>query len=177
MNDVIDFWFEEIEQSQWWVKESSFDSVVTQRFLAIHQQAIAGELVEWRRTSLGRLAEIIVLDQFSRNMFRDTPNAFASDSLALILAQEAVNVGADKALTPTQRSFLYMPFMHSESIIIHEHAVELFNQPQMQHNLDFEIRHKDIIEQFGRYPHRNEILGRQSTPQEIAFLMEPGSSF
>ena len=110
-------------------------------------------------------------------MFRDTSNAFASDSLALIVAQEAVNIGADKTLTRTQRSSLYMPYMHSESIIIHQHAIELFNQPQMQHNLDFEIRHKDIIEQFGRYPHRNEILCRQSTSQEIAFLMEPGSSY
>lgn len=177
MKSVIDFWFDDIDQNQWWVKNPSFDALITQRFLSTHQQAKTGELFEWRHTALGRLAEIIVLDQFSRNIFRDTPDAFASDSLALVLAQEAINVGAERELTPTQRSFLYMPFMHSESLVIHERAVELFSQPQMKGNLDFEIRHQDIIKRFGRYPHRNDILGRVSTPQEIAFLAEPGSSF
>ena len=177
MNDVIAFWFEEIQPSQWWAKEPSFDALVTQRFLTTHQQASAGELVKWRSTSLGRLAEILVLDQFSRNMYRDTPQSFAYDTMALVLAQEAVNIGADKLLTPTQRSFLYMPYMHSESLVIHQQAIELFDQEQMQHNLDFEVRHKNIIEQFGRYPHRNDILGRQSTPQEVAFLAMPNSSF
>lgn len=177
MQQVIDFWFKEIDPSQWWVKDSVFDNTIEQRFKKVHQQAAAGELYIWRETAHGRLAEIIVLDQFSRNMYRDTPKAFAFDAMALILSQEAVNIGADKELTPTERAFLYMPFMHSESLAIHQRAIALFDQPQMEHNLDFEIRHKDIIERFGRYPHRNEIVGRQSTPQEVAFLTEPGSSF
>ncbi|MGB0835071.1 MAG: DUF924 family protein [Psychrobium sp.] len=177
MQEVLNFWFSEIEQSQWWTKDSDFDNEIIEQFSKVHQAAVACELYDWRKTPEGRLAEIIVLDQFSRNMFRDTPQSFAYDSLALALAQEAINVGADKALDETQRSFLYMPFMHSESLAIHERAVELFSQPNMEHNLDFEIRHKEIIERFGRYPHRNEILGRESSSEEIEFLTQPGSSF
>jgi len=177
MQEVINFWFNEIDQSQWWVKDVAFDDVIKQRFLSVHQQARIGELADWRTSAQGRLAEIIVLDQFSRNIFRDTVESFASDSLALVLAQEAINIGADLELSPIERSFLYMPFMHSESLLIHNYAVELFSQPGMDNNLDFELRHKDIIERFGRYPHRNDILGRESTSQEVSFLLEPGSSF
>jgi len=177
MQEVINFWFNEIDQSQWWVKDVAFDDVIRQRFLSVHQQASIGELADWRTSAQGRLAEIIVLDQFSRNIFRDTVESFASDSLALVLAQEAINIGADLELSPIERSFLYMPFMHSESLLIHNYAVELFSQPGMDNNLDFELRHKDIIERFGRYPHRNDILGRESTSQEVSFLLEPGSSF
>ena len=174
---VIDFWFEEIDQKKWWIKDEAFDELVRQRFLAVHQQAKAGELFEWRKTAAGRLAEIIVLDQFSRNMFRDSAMAFAQDALALVLAQEAVSLGMDKTLPMQQRSFLYMPFMHSESLKIHEVAVGLFGQDGMEGNLDFELKHKVIIENFGRYPHRNSILGRQSTPAEVEFLKQPNSSF
>jgi uncharacterized protein (DUF924 family) len=134
-------------------------------------------LFEWRAEAKGRLAEIIVLDQFSRNMFRGLPLAFASDALALVLAQEAVSAKADALLNPTERCFLYLPFMHSESLRIHEIALELYRNNGLQSNLDFEIRHKQIIERFGRYPHRNSILGRQSTDEEIAFLKQPGSGF
>jgi uncharacterized protein (DUF924 family) len=123
------------------------------------------------------LAEIIVLDQFSRNMFRDTAMGFAQDGLALVLAQEAVSQGVDQELSLTQRAFLYMPFMHSESLVIHDLAVKFFSQQGMEGNLDFEFRHKAIIEQFGRYPHRNAVLGRQSTPEELEFLKQPGSAF
>lgn len=118
-----------------------------------------------------------MLDQFSRNMFRDTPLAFAYDPLVLALAQEAVSAKADEALSPVQRSFLYMPYMHSESLKIHEVAVDLFRRNGIQGNLDFEIKHKSIIERFGRYPHRNNILGRASTEDEIEFLKQPGSGF
>jgi uncharacterized protein (DUF924 family) len=125
----------------------------------------------------GRLAEIIILDQFSRNIFRDTPQAFANDPLALALAQEALAVDADKALSPTERSFLYLPFMHSESAEIHKVAVMLYGLPGLEDNLDFELKHQTIIIRFGRYPHRNKILGRESTAEEIEFLKEPGSGF
>ena len=174
---IIKFWFEEIQPAQWWKKDEDFDALLVERFSDIHASASCCELFEWRRQPLGRLAEIIVLDQFSRNMFRDTPRAFATDAMSLTLAQEAIACGADEALTPVQRSFMYMPFMHSESLQIHEIAVELFRKNGIQNNLDFEFKHKKIIERFGRYPHRNQILGRQSTAEEIAFLGQPGSSF
>ncbi len=175
--EIIKFWFEDIEPKQWWVKSDDFDRLIRDRFSGVHAQAIRGELFAWRATSQGRLAEILVLDQFSRNMYRDTPLAFASDPLALVLAQEAIAAGADQELSPVERSFLYMPFMHSESRLIHDRAVELYQQNGIQDNLDFELKHQEIILKYGRYPHRNAILGRQSTEQEIAFLQTPGSGF
>jgi uncharacterized protein (DUF924 family) len=175
--EILRFWFEEIEPSQWWKKDEDFDRSLIQRFSDIHAQAARCELFDWRISPRGRLAEIIVLDQFSRNMFRDSPLAFAHDPLSLALAQEAVAAGADEAFTPAQRSFFYMPYMHSESPKIHEVAVELFRRNGIQGNLDFELKHKAIIERFGRYPHRNGMLGRASTEEEIEFLKQPGSGF
>lgn len=174
---VLNFWFKETEARKWWIKDSAFDALIRERFLALHAQAQAGELFSWRKGgSHGRLAEIIVLDQFSRNMFRDTPGAFASDPLALILAQEAVACGADKALNQDERSFMILPFMHSESRLIHEAALALYRSSKPD-SLEFELRHKAIIDRFGRFPHRNVILGRESTGEEIEFLKQPGSSF
>ena len=176
-NDVLKFWFEDSGPSKWFTKSREFDNQITERFLAVHTKANQCELFEWRKMARGRLAEIIVLDQFSRNIYRDHPQSFSSDNLALALAQEAIVVGADDDLTQTEKSFLYMPFMHSESLKIHEVAVQLYEQNGLQNNLDFEIKHKNIIERFGRYPHRNAILGRESTEAELAFLNQPGSSF
>ncbi|GIU53158.1 MULTISPECIES: DUF924 family protein [Shewanella] len=180
MNDfqqVISFWFDEIDHALWFKKDSEFDRIIMSKFATLHAQAMAGELYEWRVSPLGRLAEIIVLDQFSRNMYRESPKAFLSDPLALVLAQEAVAQGQDKLLTQTERSFLYMPYMHSESMMVHQQALTLFNQAGLESNYAFEKKHLEIIERFGRYPHRNSILGRESTAEEIAFLMQPGSSF
>jgi len=177
LQEILSFWFEEIQPISWWKKDDGFDALLVERFSEIHEKASRCELYEWRRQAEGRLAEIIVLDQFPRNMFRDSARAFASDSMALTLSQEAIACGADQALTPVQRSFLYMPFMHSESLRIHEVAVELFRKNGIQNNLDFEFSHKRIIEKFGRYPHRNKVLGRPSTAEEIEFLSLPGSSF
>lgn len=174
---VLSFWFEEIKPSQWWVKDVNFDERIRNQFLTLHMQADKCELFEWRSSIKGRLAEIIVLDQFSRNMFRDTPKAFSSDPLALALSQEAISTNALHELNEMELSFLYMPFMHSESLKIHELAVELFENNGAQSNLDSELRHKNIIERFGRYPHRNEILNRQSTAEEIEFLKQAGSRF
>lgn len=176
-NEVLRFWFEEIEPANWWSKDLQFDEMINTRFAEVHRMANCCELFHWRKTPQGRLAEIIVLDQFSRNMFRDTAQAFASDSLALALAQEAISAGADVDLNQTQRSFLYMPFMHSESLIIHDIAVELYTQNGSQNSLDFELKHRDIIEKFARYPHRNAILGRTSTDAEALFLTQANSSF
>ena len=154
-NEVLKFWFEEIEPSQWWVKDLAFDQEIEKRFSLVHKAANRGELFGWRESAKGRLAEILVLDQFSRNIFRDKPQSFASDSLALVLAQEAISSDADKELTPTERAFLYMPFLHSESLLIHEEAVKLYEANGIENNLTFEVKHKVIIERFGRYPHRN----------------------
>ncbi|MEO1889499.1 MAG: DUF924 family protein [Cycloclasticus sp.] len=174
---ILKFWFEELTPSQWWVKNEQLDQLITDRFSDIHAKASQCELFEWRDTAEGRLAEIIVLDQFSRNMFRDSPLSFANDSLALALAQEAILFGADKELSPVQRSILYLPCMHSESLKIHEVAMLLYQKNGIESNLTFEIKHKEIIEKFGRYPHRNIVLGRTSTKEEIEFLKQEGSSF
>ena len=175
--EILEFWFEEIDKSQWWVKDEKFDERMRQRFLEIHKKAVNCELYEWRKTSEGALAEIIVLDQFSRNMFRDKPESFTYDSLALALSQSTIARGFDSELSPEKRGFLYMPFMHSESLVIHSVAETLFTRLGNSSSIDFENRHRAIIEQFGRYPHRNTILGRVSTPEEEAFLCQPGSSF
>jgi uncharacterized protein (DUF924 family) len=176
-SEILSFWFEEIDPATWWAKDDAFDQLIRGRFSEVHARATRCELFEWRVEAKGRLAEIIVLDQFSRNMFRGSPLSFASDALALALAQEAISAKADAGLSPTERSFLYLPFMHSESLTIHVVALELYRKNGIQSNLDFEIRHKQIIERFGRYPHRNGILGRQSTDEEIEFLKQPGSGF
>ncbi|MSQ75875.1 MAG: DUF924 domain-containing protein [Rhodoferax sp.] len=174
---VLDFWFTEIDAKQWWTKSAEFDQLIASRFGSLHAAAAGCELYAWRETPPGRLAEIIVLDQFSRNMYRDQPQAFACDALALALAQTAVAAGADAALEMRQRPFLYMPYMHSESPLIHSTAVALFSQGLLESSLASEHHHKAIIDRFGRYPHRNAILGRPSTTEELEFLATPGSSF
>ncbi len=175
--DVLSFWFDDKTKPKWWIKDVDFDQQIKDAFLSVHEQATRCELFDWRDSPRGRLAEIIVLDQFSRNMFRDTPAAFSADSLALALAQEAVSKEAHLQLSPEEQAFLYMPYMHSESLKIHDVAIALFKDNKIQSNLDFEIAHRKIIERFGRYPHRNKILNRKSTDEEIAFLAQPGSPF
>lgn len=174
---VLDFWFSDIEPAQWWKSDPAFDALVHERFGKLLRAAVQGELHAWRADASGRLAEIIVLDQFSRNIHRGTAAAFAADPMALALAQEAVAAGHDKALPTQQRLFLYLPYMHSESALIHQDALALFRKLGLADNLDFELRHKAIIDRFGRYPHRNAILGRASTAEELRFLEEPGSGF
>ena len=176
-NEVLAFWFEEIEPKKWWATDVDFDALIRQRFLNLMQRAAVGELYKWRETAKGRLAEIIVLDQFSRNVYRNTPQAFAQDPMALVLAQEAVTSSALRSLNPTETSFLLLPYMHSESREIHVEAEALYKEFAPAGNYDFELRHKVIIDRFGRYPHRNSILGRISTPEEVEFLKQPGSSF
>lgn len=174
---VIDFWFEDIDPKQWFKKDPAFDQQLADEFGELHQQAAACELWQWRREPLGALAEVILLDQFSRNLYRDQAKAFAQDAMALTLAQVAVQSGAAEELSQTQRGFLYMPYMHSESQKVQEESIRLFEANGVSSTLHFAHRHKDIIDRFGRYPHRNEILGRESTPEELEFLQQPGSSF
>ena len=177
MNEVLTFWFDELSPKQWFAKDNNLDKAITVRFSKLLKAAEQCELMHWRTTAQGRLAEIIVLDQFSRNIYRDQAQAFANDPLALALAQEAISQEYDKKLSDQQKAFLYMPFMHSESKLIHQQAVELFSQTSLEYNLEFELKHKVIIDKFGRYPHRNELLGRPSTDEELAFLQQPNSSF
>lgn len=174
---IIDYWFDEIEAPQWWRQDPELDRQIRDRFGAVHAQAARCELYAWRTAALGRLAEIIVLDQFSRNIYRNDARAFACDPLALALAQEAVAADLPQTLAPARRAFFYLPFMHSESRVIHEVAVELFAQSGLESNLAVEYKHQAIIERFGRYPHRNAALGRVSRDEEVEFLKTPGSSF
>ena len=175
--DILHFWFEELTDKQHFIKDPVLDATMRMRFGLTLEAAARCELFAWRTTPQGQLAEILVLDQFSRNILRHTPRAFAHDALALALAQALVASGQDQGLAPHQRAFAYMPYMLSESLLIHEQAVALFSQAGLEDNLNFALRHKAIIERFGRYPHRNQTLGRPSSALEITFLSEPGSSF
>ena len=174
---VLDFWFIECTPQQWFGKSDEFDALLQQRFGEIAEQAARGELAHWRETVQGRLAEIIVLDQFSRNLWRGTPKSFAQDAMALALAQEAVKLPEYQTMPAIWRKFVIMPYMHSESPLIHAQSLPLFEALNDDYTMDFELRHKAIVDRFGRYPHRNAILGRQSTPAEIEFLTQDGSSF
>lgn len=177
INAVLNFWFDPMHQPFWFAKSDEFDRSIREKFGSLIEQAVAGELWEWRCDSYGRLAEILILDQFTRNVHRGTPDAFMGDRVALILAQEAVLEPQFGELPIKFQIFTAMPLMHSESLAIHDKAVMIFRQIGDEVTLDFEYQHKAIIERFGRYPHRNAVLGRTSTPEEIEFLQEPNSSF
>ena len=174
---LLNFWFSPEHQPFWFAKNEAFDGKIRSLFSDLHLQASQAELSAWRQTAEGSLAEIMVLDQLSRNLYRDQAQAFAYDGMALVLAQHAIQQQFDMQLSPEQRSFLYMPFMHSESKAIHVQALELFQRLGNVIGLDFERQHKAIIDRFGRYPHRNAILGRESTAEELLFLTQPNSGF
>lgn len=174
---LLRFWFQESPEANWWKPNDAFDALLGERFGDWHTAATRGELAHWRDHARGRFAEVLLLDQLSRNLYRGRPEAFAWDGMALALAQEAVRAGVAPQLAPRERAFLYLPWMHSESALIHAEALRLFREPGLEWNLDFEIRHKAVIDRFGRYPHRNAVLGRASTAEEVDFLMQPGSSF
>lgn len=186
---VLDFWFDTANKPFWFDENDEFDQKIRDKFSGLWQTAIRGECASWRRaeaetstnnaiTSLaGRLAEIIVIDQFSRNLCRGQACAFAQDGMALVLAQETIKQPYFNTLPTEWRKFTIMPFMHSESAAIHERYLPYFEQLQDEITLDVEHRHKDIIDRFGRYPHRNDTLNRESTPEEKEFLKQPNSSF
>lgn len=177
MEDVNNFWFNELEPRQWFEKDPGLDLKIKQRFGSTYLQAVEGELYTWRASADGRLAEIIVLDQFPRNMFRNQSKAFRFDLSALILAQICVACGDDLKIEREKRKFIYMPFMHSESIEIHKAAKPLFEKLEDIETMKFATAHYDIIQKFGRYPHRNDMLGRASTKSETEFLKSSESSF
>lgn len=169
VQDVLHFWFVESTPQMWFQGGKSYDQTIRERFGPVCEAAARGECDEWRATMQGRLAEIIVLDQFSRNIWRDTPQAFSQDGIALVLAQEAIKLPEYQTLSTMEKKFVIMPFMHSESRLIHEKALVLFTELGDAATLEHEIQHKGMIDKFGRYPTRNKILGRASSEEEIAF--------
>lgn len=173
-HDILNFWFEEAGPQRWFKRCASFDNLCRERFGDLLDAAARGECWEWRRTPRGRCAEIIVLDQLSRNLFRDSPRAFAQDPMALTLAQELVARGDDRRLSPEQRYFSYMPYMHSESPLVQGESVRLFTDLGNAEALRYAIAHRDVIGEFGRYPGRNAALGRESTPAEARYLATHG---
>jgi uncharacterized protein (DUF924 family) len=177
IDEVVAFWFEELKPEDWFKADAARDADIAARFGEVYERLRNGVPESWLGVPRGWLAAIIVLDQFPRNLFRGTARAFATDQAALDLAKRAIAEGVDLQLTPAQRSFVYMPFQHSEDKADQARSIELFTALGNPLNLDFAIRHKDIIDRFGRFPHRNAILGRKSTEEETAFLREPGSSF
>lgn len=169
---VIHFWFKELGPDQWFFKPTKkFDALVRRKFLKTYEAVVRAETANWRKTPKGRLAEIIVLDQFSRNMFRGKPEMFKYDALSLALAQEAVALGIDKRFSRWEKVFLYLPFMHCESKKIQRDSLRLFKSLKNKQNAWFANDHKKIIDRFGRYPHRNKILGRKSTAAEKRFML------
>jgi uncharacterized protein (DUF924 family) len=177
IDEIVRFWFEELTPKDWYRKDQALDAEITRRFGGVHDALRSGVPASWLATAKGWLAAIIVLDQFPRNMFRGDPRAFATDAEALALSKRAIAEGVDMQLVPEQRAFLYLPFQHTEDAADQARSVELFTALGIPSNLDFALRHKAIIDRFGRFPHRNAVLGRASTEQEAAFLTQPGSSF
>ncbi|MGN6116673.1 MAG: DUF924 family protein [Nitrobacter sp.] len=172
---VLAFW-REAGKDKWYTKNEAFDAEVRQRFLGLWQQAAAGELASWETTDDGALALVIVLDQFPRNMFRGDARTFSTDAKALEVADRAIARGADKRIDPDLVEFLYMPFMHSERLADQERCIALFQNGGRPDNVRFAEIHADIIRRFGRFPHRNEVLGRATTAEERAFLDAGGFS-
>lgn len=188
--DVLDFWFLPVDAEghgqqriEWFRKDEAFDTALRERFATLINQAVAGGLREWDEIGpRGTLARILVLDQFTRNAFRGQPESFSGDILALASARQLVESGAHLGLSPVERQFVYMPFEHAEDARMQEQAVTLFTELAAQHEgfgeaLDYAHRHRGVIARFGRFPHRNPILGRASTPEELAYLALPGSGF
>jgi uncharacterized protein (DUF924 family) len=175
---VLNFWFNHTPPSQWFRKDPDFDALLRERFLGLTRQAIAGELGRWSETPQGGLALVLLLDQFPRQLWRESAMAFAGDGQALALSEQALKWGWVEA-EPEQprRQFWLMPLMHSEDLAVQEASLPLFRQFVDPRTADFAIRHRDVIAQFGRFPHRNAALGRVSSAEELAFLQTPGSGF
>jgi uncharacterized protein (DUF924 family) len=180
---VLDFWFGAPDSRErgtsrklWFRKSDAFDAEVRERFHTTWEAAFRGDLQRWQATPLAGLALVIVLDQFPRNMFRGTPRAFASDGPALVAAGNLAARGFDRVLSPVERSFAYLPFEHAEDLVSQRRSLELY-RPLAPSLREYARRHYEIIARFGRFPHRNAILGRESTPEETEFLKGPGSSF
>ena len=177
IDDVLKFWFVESTPEQWFKKDDDFDSQIRENFSGLYEKVAGGCFPDWRKEARGCLAEVIVLDQFSRNMFRNDPQAFAADGRARECLHHALARGFDSQLSDIERKFLYMPLMHSEAAADQRLSIELFGTVNDEDALKYAHLHKDIIDRFGRYPHRNAVLGRETTAEEREFLTQPNSSF
>jgi uncharacterized protein (DUF924 family) len=177
--EVLRFWFEETAPAQWFQKNDVFDAEVRERFLVTYDMAAKDLCAEWSRDAQGVLALCIVLDQFPRNMFRGTPKAYATDEKALLISKAAINKGFDQLMTPVKRRFVYLPFEHSENLNDQKRSVQLFESMKDSDPLGYEyaLKHYEVIEKFGRFPHRNAVLGRESTDEELQYLTLPGAGF
>jgi len=185
--EILEFWFSDRARPLWFEKDPDFDAEIRRRFAATHEAARTGRLASWEGAAESSLALVIVLDQFPRNMFRGTARAFSTDALARAAADRAIGRGFDQAVEFDRRRFFYLPFEHSENLADQRRSVALFRalldaapdhwREEMQVQLDYAERHLEIIERFGRFPHRNRILGRETTPEEAEFLKGPNSSF
>lgn len=176
-HEVINFWFHEITPEHWFKKDDDFDALIKAKFDKSIAHAMAGRLDSWADSDAGCLALIIVLDQFTRNVYRDTPRAFAGDEMALALSLRCKERGYLDHPDANWRHFMLMPMMHSEDIHIQDASLPLFKELTTDRTHEFAVKHRDIVARFGRFPHRNAILGRPSTEEEIEFLKQPGSSF
>lgn len=181
---VLDFWFGPLPHSardEWFRKDPAFDAAIRERFVDAVEAALAGSYGEWNTHARGALARVLLLDQFTRNIYRDAPRAFAGDALALATAVAAVDAGQDRELDRFERSFLYLPFEHAEDAAMQDRSLALYSRLRDDTGdasaLEWAEKHAAVVRRFGRYPHRNAILGRASTPEELAFLQEPGSRF
>lgn len=181
---VFDFWFGPVDEArkQWFVKDPAFDAEIVQRFGALVEQALAGGLSDWTRQPRAALARIVLLDQFTRNAFRDTARAFAGDAQALAASRDLIARGFDRQLSARQLGFVYLPFMHAEDRGVQQQSLRLYEalaaaHPETADSLEWARKHQVIVERFGRYPHRNTALGRASTAEEVEFLKQPGSGF
>ena len=174
-NDILTFWFHEIEPKRWWKKDKKFDELLRYRFLNIYYDAINSKLKSWRIFEKGRLAEIIVIDQFSRNIFRNKPEAFNSDHLALFLSKEILHLGLYQKFNKNEKIFAFMPFMHSEIFEDQIISLSLYSNLGIKENFRSALKYFNIIRKFGRFPHRNKLLNRKSTEEELAFLTTRGS--
>ncbi|GAB4133102.1 MAG: DUF924 family protein [Cyanobacteria bacterium J069] len=190
-NKILDFWFGapnaadrsyQQRRKLWFTKNPQTDQMIRDRFSSLYEQAAAGKLDDWQAEPRSCLALVLLLDQVPRNIFRDMPQAFATDEQALAVSRGAIARGLDQALNPLERLFLYLPLEHSENLAHQQQSVDLIAElmaidPELSDSYDYALRHRDVIQRFGRFPHRNAILGRPSTPTELEFLQQPGSSF
>ena len=176
IDEVLAFWFGELTPNDWFWGGEAVDTKIRDRFKDLHEALREEGVPEgWRATARGMIAAVIALDQFARNLYRNDPRAFAADASALALAKEALDRGLDRDMTKNERHFLYLPFQHSEDPADQARSVELFAAHGDERTLGFAVRHKAVIDRFGRFPHRNETLGRASTPEEMEFLNSPDS--
>ena len=175
--DILNFWFKECNPEQWFKKNDVFDQIIKNTFSDTIEDTIRGKMDDWKNTETGCLALIIILDQFTRNVFRNTLRAFAGDSKALVLSQKCCDKQYLKNPDIQRRKFMLMPMMHSENITVQETALPLFKKYTSEKDYEYAKKHNEIISRFGRFPHRNVILGRKSTNEELVFLKQPGSSF